>query len=605
METVPETSSLVPAGLRQPAEVPDTLDLAERARIALRGLAGSLDPEGIHEMYFIMGLGCRPAFMYKDTTGWPTNNPKFAESFPMMRVMCGSTEHLALEADMMRCMRESIGDDGLYYARTRHGRPWHEGVGHRYPPVGEDFANTYGNARMLLALMAWHARRPSPDLWEDMAGMAHGLCEMAVDKGSYAYYPDGRIGEAFSRPASGWRDTSEPAVEKMGAEGSMFMYHGGQIRALARWHAMSGDRTSIETAGKLVRFVMQQKFWGITGELPQLRGAEHGHFHGHIHAHLSVYRGLLEYAAVTRDRALSDFVREGYEFARHYGVPQMGWYGHTGWCESCTLGDMVALGVRLSDLGLGDYWDDVEQVVRNTLAEHQLVDPVRLRAASASGIERGPDWNGQLGPFALHPGSLPGQTVSEGVLERAVGTFAGSSRPDGIPWLWVMQCCTGNGSQGLYYAWESTIRGRGASAQVNLLLNRVSPWADVESWLPAQGRVRVTSRTASRISVRMPRWVQPGDERLSRGAAAWVGRYLVLETEPGKPVTIDFPMREETLSHDVDGTRYQCTYRGNDLVEIFPRTTDPGTYPLYVDRRRHGQGTRSVERYVTGTILPW
>ena len=67
-----------------------TLDLAEYAEIALRGLTGVLDPAGIHEMYFMVGFACHPPFMYKDTTGWPTNNPKFAESLPMLRVMTGS-----------------------------------------------------------------------------------------------------------------------------------------------------------------------------------------------------------------------------------------------------------------------------------------------------------------------------------------------------------------------------------------------------------------------------------------------------------------------------------------------------------------------------------
>ncbi|RPI00375.1 MAG: hypothetical protein EHM71_17470 [Zetaproteobacteria bacterium] len=99
--------------------------------------------------------------------------------------MSGSSQGLELEADMMRVMLEAISDDGLYYAKVGHGRPWHEGVGHAYPPVGEDFANTYGNARMLLALMAWHARNPDPVLWKRMAAMAHGLCDMAIDKGGY------------------------------------------------------------------------------------------------------------------------------------------------------------------------------------------------------------------------------------------------------------------------------------------------------------------------------------------------------------------------------------------------------------------------------------
>ena len=42
------------------------------------------------EMYFIVRFCTNPAHMYHDTTGWPTNNPKFAESLPMMRVMSAS-----------------------------------------------------------------------------------------------------------------------------------------------------------------------------------------------------------------------------------------------------------------------------------------------------------------------------------------------------------------------------------------------------------------------------------------------------------------------------------------------------------------------------------
>ena len=41
-------------GKRYEVEIPDTLDLAERARVALNGLSGVLDPEFNYEMYFII-----------------------------------------------------------------------------------------------------------------------------------------------------------------------------------------------------------------------------------------------------------------------------------------------------------------------------------------------------------------------------------------------------------------------------------------------------------------------------------------------------------------------------------------------------------------------
>ena len=35
-----------------------------------------------------------------------------------------------------------------------------------------------------------------------------------------------------------------------------------------------------------------------------------------------------------------------------------------GGTEGCTLADMVGLAVALTDAGMGDYWDDVEQYAR-------------------------------------------------------------------------------------------------------------------------------------------------------------------------------------------------------------------------------------------------
>lgn len=605
---------LLPAGTRYEAYVPQTLDLAERARIALNGLGGVLDPHDIHEMYFMVGFGCHPPFMYKDTTGWPTNNPKFAESFPMMRVMSGSPTHLDREEAMMQSMMNAIGDDGLFYAVASANRPWHEGIHHKYPPTGEDFANTYGNARMLLALMAWYARSPSDALWQAMVHMGRGLAAMAVDKGDYAYYPDGKIGEAFSRPRSGWRDTAEPEVEAMGAEGSMFMYHGGQIRALARWYEMSGDRYCLDIATKLVRFVMKPRFWGLPGEHPSLLGAQHAHFTGHFHGHLSLLRGLLEYARVIRDVRLIDFVREGYEFCRHYGIPQMGWFANRqgGRSEGCTIADMVALAARLCDVGAGDYWEDVEQITRNHLAEQQLIDEEKLVAASLAGPARPAGTTVPFGQFTPDPAKLPGQLADHDVFARARGVYAGVSAPDAVPDVWTMQCCTGNGTQALYYAWESILRSQGNDTiQINLLLNRASPWLDVESSLPYEGKVVLKNKSARRLAVRIPRWVADDELTCLRNGnkidSVRVGNYLLCpDVSPQDEIALEFPIHDRTTVYTVDDTDYECHFRGNDLISIRPQLAG-SAYPMYTDRAGAAGATpmTTVERYVTPNLLPW
>jgi hypothetical protein len=601
-------------GERYEALVPDTLDLAEYAESALRGLTGVLDPDGIHEMYFMVGFACHPPFMYKDTTGWPTNNPKFAESLPMLRVMTGSDYDQTIEEKMMCAMQDAIGEDGLFYAIASPERPWHEGVGHKYPPTGEDFANTYGNARMLLALMAWYDRDPTPPLWATMGRMARGLAEMAIKRDDYAYYPDGRIGEAFSRPRSGWRDTSEPEIEPMGAEGSMFMYHGGQIRALSRWYEMSNDSYILDTAARLTRFVLKKKFWGVPGEHPALHGAEHGHFVGHFHGHLSLLRGLLEYGRVTRDTHILDLVRESYEFCRHYGLPQIGWFANgaeEGWCEGCTVADMVALAARLSDTGMGDYWEDVEQMVRNRLVEHELVDIDALRQASLDGPERPRDRLVRQAHLRPPDTIYAHQVVSEHVIERCRGVFGGLSKPDGIPWPWSMQCCTGNGSQALYYAWESIVRWHDGLAQINLLLNRASPWVDIDSYLPYEGKLVVRNKKALAVAVRIPRWVDRARVTLSAAGRAvepvWVGNYVLCQgLRAGDEVALEFPLAEHTSTYSLDGQAYECRFRGQTLLEI-TRRCDPPSYQMFVGRASISSAAplHAVSRFVPDRTMTW
>jgi len=70
----------------------------------------------------------------------------------------------------------------------------------------------------------------------------------------------------------------------------------------------------------------------------------------------------------------------------------------------------------------------------------------------------------------------------------------------------MMHCCTANASQGLYYAWEGILRRSGAGVDVNLWLNRRSPWPDVWSWLPHEGRLLIRNKGMRQLTVRQPGW---------------------------------------------------------------------------------------------------
>ena len=354
-----------------------------------------------------------------------------------------------------------------------------------------------------------------------------------------------------------------------------------------------------------MRFVTQPKFWGVDWGKVEGAGtsAERGQWQGHPHAHTAMLRALLEYAQVTNDSSLKNFVRNGYEFDRaHYGLPRIGMFG-----EGCTNGDMVALSIMLTDAGVGDYWDDTDMYTRNHLVESMYTDPERWRE-----LER-------VGPVAV---PKPPQDSADNVVERAVGVV-------GCPGLTCMipssaGCCTGNVTEGIYYAWESILRNQAGNATVNLLLNRASPWLDVDSYLPYEGKVIIKNKTCKCVSIRIPSWVDRSQLRSSvneRGASpVWLGNFILLENlNPNDTLTVQFPIKEQTehytyrpgefggLSDIRDGgLTYTLHFRGNTLVDVSPHE-DRGYYPIY-QRDRCKQVVapmHEVTRYVAPRLIKW
>lgn len=573
--------------------VPDTLDLVDYANYGINGLTQTLDPAFDFEIFFRVYLGVNPAYLEHDTTGLPTNNPKFAESLPMMRVMSGSDKFADVDKKMMKMMLDDTWKDGLFYVPYSERRTWHEGVGHNYnKQFHRDFANVYGNSRLLLAMVAWYEKDKDP-MWKPyMQKLARALCSIAIARDNYAYYPDSEIGEAFSYAKGlGWLRTEEPAVERTGAEGSMFMYHCGPIRALARYYALTGDEASLDMAARLVRYVMKPQFWGVESEKPWgATSAQRGQWAGHPHAHIATLRALLEYAWVTRDASLMDFVRQSYEYARtHYGLPRIGMFG-----EGCTNADMVAISIMLSDAGLGDYWDDTDMYVRNHLVESMFTNPERIEQV----IRYSPK---------SEPKSL--QDSTDDVVRRSVGVVGSPAMTCMTPFS--IGCCTGNLTQAIYYAWESIVRSQRGSAQVNVLLNRVSPWLDIESYLPYEGKVLVKNKTSKRVSIRLPGWVERsklGVQLNGQPASVfWVGNFVVVDgLKPGDTVTLEFPVHEAKEQYTSGGRIYTLLFRGNTLVDVSPRD-DRGSYGIYQreELKRAKAPMREVTRRVSPVMIKW
>jgi hypothetical protein len=319
--------------------------------------------------------------------------------------------------------------------------------------------------------------------------------------------------------------------------------------------------------------------------------------------------GMAWYADAVRDAQVMEFVRAGYEYERNSGLARVGLFG-----EGCTSGDMTQVAIRLSESGAGDYWEDVDCYIRNHLTEIQLTDVAQLQQATAT-------MNGTYANnYAL------GDRDYTDVVNRIVGTVTDdSSHLTQVPQVSAVStiCGPGNVLSAIGYAWDAIVRCTDGNAQIQLLLNRASPWLDIDSYLPYEGKVVIRNKTAHRLSVRFPRWANKAAVQVRIGTRtatpSWLANYLILDVvHPKDRITITFPMVTTTENHTLKWkigemwqestdpgqrwtnprpTTYTMTFKGNTLVDVSPRDSGKGL-PLY-QRHAMRDGTVAPMKTVT------
>ncbi len=577
---------LRPQGERYEADVPDTLDLADRARLAVHGLSSFLNPDAQFAPYGHTYFNANPPYM-SDMPGGPPNWGKIAESLLMARVMSGSEENLEVDAKMLAGMLAS---------------PWMTLNPVAPTPV----------SRAMLALMALYQLDPNPALKNRIDDMALAHIRAARPAGD---------GMFFNNEMPDRRETA------LGVNGTWMpvFIQGSAIRPLTRWSLLAGNAPCMDLASKLAQHLLNPELWVPEAEPKAVVGAEHGHFAGHHHSYTQGLLGLLYYAEAARDARLKQFVRDSYEYMRNFGIGRIGLFG-----EGCTTGDMTLLALKLSRAGVGDYWDDADQYVRNHLAELQITGAEKLRqACTAMPSGRGKNDTTQ-GAFD------PANETRDEVIERNVGVFlSDGTHPTRIPELCFLYtiCCTGNCTPALYAAWESIVTCEDGLSEVNLLLNRASPWLDVDSCLPFEGKVLIRNKTAGKIAVRLPGWVDRAavDVQVNGQAVTpvWLGKRMLLQTlTPGDAIHISFPVAETVEKYTLkwkqsefwkestnpgnaweplkEPAQYTCRFRGNTLIEITPRDEGNG-FPLYErdNLKQPGAPMKKTTRFVPQVLLKW
>ena len=601
-DSLTNLEKMKPRGSWESVTVPATLDLAERADLAINGLIGDVDVRNFYGVYQGFYFNRNPPSIDRGHTGNTSDDalygltltPRNVRTMPMLRTMSGSIYGLEIERGMMRELMSQISPSGeMFYPKSFPGAAG----GLNYPER---------DGMMAFAMLNWRARDENPEWLQWVHLLAEGLKKNVIAKEDRAYFP---IQSAIALDGN-WHDIAggataripyhtpeEPLSDQQGTEGSAKQDQLRPMSTLVRDYELNGDKESLALADKLGREVLRPALWADTNA-EGYPGAEHGIFEGHFHATVHAFVSLLDLAEAKQDSSLKEFVREGYEHATRNGVMRLGWFPaivkpekfhRPAWQhtvdEACGVGDMVVLGVRMSDAGLGDYWDDVDSIVRNQLTAQQIIDLDQMRKAS-------------------------GSKNHDELLKQYLGGFGNANATSVSPVANIAGCCTGNAPQGMYFAWEGITRFRDGVATVNLFLNRASPWMDVDSYLPYEGQVVLRNKLAHTAVVRIPSWVDASSIRSSlddkETHPSQAGRYLLFSgLKPRDVIKLRFNVSELTDKYTIDGKQYAISFRGSTVVDISPRDNEEHGYPLYLRDNMKSRTTPMItkRRFVADRVI--
>lgn len=608
-----------PKGQWREVTVPDTLDLTEMAKLAIQGITNITDPTWDYFPYSRAHFSRKPPVLVHDIMSDIYGaQEKFLEALPLLRMMSGSKENLDIERGMVQGIIK----------HTRDGILWADDLGGKveYSEWLEKEKGsttlTIHDGRMAGAAALWYAYTKEA-MWKKMAEDKIDAWYSKVKRkgANMMYFPGGAFGHPQYVEGQGWKSNDfddQPPREDVMIEPSPtgVAYHGWFIMGMVQCYRVLDNAKALEMAEKMTNYVLSRSDlydqYGHYKTRKELKKQDYmANLYG-SHFHIALYGllGPLEYAILTDNKPLMQYIRGIYEFSRTTGYPPIGYfpeyYDLNDRSESSSIADMIAVAVKLSRAGVGDYWEDVDQYLRNQFVENQL--------CSSKWVANIPEQYLYEKPVDHNAGETDVRAA-----ERCIGCWSTSAVPNewmtfdkehlekGAPQ--ITQGATGNAARALYYVWESIIQYDDDTAQVNLLLNRASPWMDIHSYLPYEGKVVLKNKTAKNLTLRIPQWVDKQKVEVQIGGKIleplWANQYLLLsELKPTDIVTVTFPMAERTARFKLDAVEYTVDFKGNTVVHIEPQGV---VCPLYQrDYFRKGKTPmKKMAGYVYSQVIGW
>lgn len=557
---------------------PDTLNLAQRAQIALNAMIGVADEDYEYIPYFMGFFPAKPAWMQHGNWDYGSSHGRLIDSMTLVRAMTGTQEGKEIEEHYKKNFMTFFHDDDLSYRRNTFTKELIESYGTAF----EEGASMIDQRAVLLGLTTWFIDTEDEIVKDRADRHVAALKKIARKERDSWYYP------ASEYTAHGW--PSFDAVHTRLCVDPCAMW-GRQVLPLTRWHEVTGSSDALELCENFVANIVNRS--GAFNEDGSFN-AGLGYRNGHFHTRMGTLASTARFAQFTHDAYLLNWVKKCFDWALTK-CTSFGWtpgdlhdqgYEH----ETCTLVDAIGTAILLAKNGYTEYWGVAERFLRNHLTEAQLLDTSWIEQSDTK------------------ENDIPKELTYYKVADRLRGAFAGYSAPNDFVYsgdkgrghiMDVQTCCVASGARGLYNGWNNIVTEERGRVSVNMLLNKASKWVDVYSYLPHEGKVVIRAKEdIKELLVRIPEYTPHTSVSVKRNidgedvilcgkdqlfgpiVLPWVRKCFIKLTNIRKDeeLVVTFPVvKRKTIETAVDDT-FEVEWAGDTVINITPGGT---YYPLY------------------------
>lgn len=286
-------------------------------------------------------------------------------------------------------------------------------------------------------------------------------------------------------------------------------------------------------------------------------------FFGHVHSAMWFASGLVYLGRILDAEKYVEKGRQIYDYVRSLSS-DFGWVPeYAQWhpmdaehCETCCVKDMIQCAEELIKAGYPEYWNDLNLFARNQLVENQIKNA----------------------DYVVTDNTLPdadGITYRD-IDKRMIGGFTGGSEPNSISLVRfrsIAGCCVGMAPVALKTVWDNAVTEEDGAYVVNIPLDKQTEELTVESYIPNEGRLRITFNKAARAGFRVYDWMGTDITYTLNGQnilPVFRDGTAVADANTGDVLELTFPIKTVEKHETVRGKELTVLWRGPDVVDILP-----------------------------------